>query len=70
MAMHDDPNRTYAKGAIGKNYLSGAAIGDFDDARAMTPVPSGEVATPRHGFMLPKLLSPVSGAERPGSFML
>lgn len=30
MVMHDDPNRTYAKGVIGKNYLSGAVLGDCD----------------------------------------
>lgn len=31
MAMHDDPNRTYAKGAIGRPHLSSAALGDYDD---------------------------------------
>ena len=39
MAMHDDLNRTYAKSVIGKNYLSGAAIGDYDDARAVPSIP-------------------------------
>lgn len=49
MAMHDDQNRTYAKSVIGKNYLSGAAIGDCvdADARAMKPLPRKPVDVAR-----------------------
>lgn len=39
MAMHDDQNRTYAKSVIGRPHLSSAALGDYDDARAVPALP-------------------------------
>lgn len=40
MAMHDEPNRTYANHTLGKGCLSGVAIGGFGDANiASTAIP-------------------------------
>ena len=47
MAMHDDPNRTYAKSNIGRVHLSSAALGDYDDARAVPAPPKKPVDVAR-----------------------